>query len=153
MDKNEQTTRHVAWLLSLGGFLPFLFLAITLLIIGNGSPLFELIFELFKIWSVIILAFIAGIRWGFAIAYPPFDLNSLLLSVIPAIMVMFSLLLPDIYTIFLLLLLYSAHGAWDSFFASSGKSPPWFGTIRMTLTFLVVAAHIIVAFAISSSGS
>ncbi len=142
-------TATLAWGLSLAGFIPFGFLAIALLVLGPGSGFFASLFDIFKIWSALILSFLGGIRWGFAIANEPFENRNLLLSVVPSILAWFVLLLPDAYCILALLLLFSLHGAWDSFYINEGKVAPWFGKIRITLTFLVVAAHVVVLFAIS----
>lgn len=145
--KSNEKTRKLAWLLSLGGFIPFAFLAIFIFILGKQSEFYTSLFDIFKIWSIIILAFLGGIRWGFAIANEPFENRNLALCVIPSILSLFVVLLPDAYAILALLVLFSAHGVWDSFYMYEGKVTPWFGKIRITLTFLVVAAHILVLFA------
>lgn len=145
----KSNTANLAWALSLGGFIPFAFLAITLLSLGTTNEFFSSLFDIFKVWSALILSFLGGIRWGFAIAHEPFENRNLLLSVIPSILAWFVLLLPDAYTILALLLLFCVHGAWDSFYINQGKVAPWFGKIRITLTFLVAAAHVVVLFAIA----
>lgn len=146
----SQETRKLAWFLSLAGFIPFGALGIGLLALGNNHPLFPPLFDIFKVWSVIILSFLGGIRWGFAIATEPFDNRSLALSVVGSILAWFAILMPDLYAMLVLLVLFCAQGAWDSFFVNAGKAPPWFGPIRMTLTFLVAAAHVLVAIAVSA---
>lgn len=148
--QSEQNTRRTAWILSLGGFIPFAFLAVAIFMSGKQSELYASLFDIFKIWSIIILAFLGGIRWGFAIANEPLENRNLLLSVIPSILALFVVLLPDAYAILALLVLFSIHGVWDSFYMYQGKVVPWFGTIRMTLTCLVVAAHILVLFVAAS---
>ncbi len=142
-------TSTLAWWLSLGGFIPFAMLAVGLYILGTGNEVFSSLFDLFKVWSAIIISFLGGIRWGFAIAKQPFDNLSLLISVVPAIVAWFSLLLPDAYAILVLVVLFCLHGVWDSFYINKGKVPAWFGKIRITLTFLVAAAHILVLFAVA----
>lgn len=148
-EKNGEDARSAAWALSLGGFIPFGVLAAVLILVGNQAPLFSSFLDIFKIWSVLILSFLGGIRWGFAISYPPFDIKSLVLSVVPSIIGWAAILLPDMYCVLVLLLLFCIHGAWDSFFVNAGKAPPWFGTIRIVLTFLVTSAHVGVAYALS----
>lgn len=147
---NREKTRRLAWFLSLAGFIPFGCLAVVLFLTGTNHPIFSSVLDVFKIWSVIILSFLGGIRWGFALSNQPFDTTSLWFSVIGSIVGWFALLLPDIYAMFVLLLLFCAHGAWDSFYINSGKAPPWFGSIRIALTFLVAMAHILVVFALSN---
>lgn len=145
----KSNTANLAWALSLAGFIPFAFLAIILLSLGVTNELFSSLFDIFKVWSALILSFLGGIRWGFAIAHEPFENRNLILSVIPSILAWFVLLLPDAYTILALLVLFCMHGAWDSFYINQGKVVPWFGKIRVTLTFLVAAAHVVVLFAIA----
>ncbi len=145
----KSNTANLAWALSLAGFIPFAFLAILLLSLGTTNEFFVSLFDIFKVWSALILSFLGGIRWGFAIANEPFENRNLMLSVIPSILAWFVLLLPDAYTILALLVLFCVHGAWDSFYINQGKVAPWFGKIRITLTFLVAAAHVIVLFAIA----
>ncbi|MEM7070021.1 MAG: DUF3429 domain-containing protein [Pseudomonadota bacterium] len=147
----SQEARKIAWILSIGGFIPFGLLALLIALTGHGSPLFQPLLDIFKIWSVIILSFLGGIRWGLAISHEPFDNFSLVLSVVGSILAWMAMLLPDTYAIPVLLVLFCAHGAWDSFFINLGKAPPWFASIRVTLTFLVAAAHLIVVATVSSS--
>lgn len=142
-------TANVAWALSLAGFIPFGFIAIALFMMSTSNELFVSLFDIFKVWSALILSFLGGIRWGFAIAHEPYENKNLIISVVPSILAWFVLLLPDAYTILALLVLFCMHGAWDSFYINQGKVAPWFGKIRITLTFLVASAHILVLFAIA----
>lgn len=142
-------TANLAWVLSLAGFVPFVFIAIALYMLGASNEFFASLFDIFKVWSALILSFLGGIRWGFAIANEPFENKNLIISVVPSILAWFVLLLPDAYTILALLILFAFHGAWDSFYINQGKVPPWFAKIRITLTFLVVGAHVAVLFAIA----
>ena len=151
LNNNDEKTRKQAWFLSLAGFIPFGILAIMLLLLGKNGPLFGAIFDIFKVWSVIILSFLGGIRWGFSISNKPFDTQSLWLSVVGSIIGWFALLLPDMYAMLVLLVLFCAHGAWDSLYINSGKAPPWFASIRIALTFLVAGAHILVILALGSN--
>ncbi len=149
MSPPNSKTKNLAWFLSLAGFIPFLALALGLYLSGINHEAFSSLFDIFKIWSAIILSFLGGIRWGFAIANEPFENKNLAISVIPSILAWFVLLLPDAYTILALLVLFAVHGAWDSFYINEGKVAPWFGNIRIILTFLVIAAHVLVLFAVS----
>ena len=140
-----------AWLLTLAGFIPFGILSIVIFVIGSEHGLFSSLFDLFKTYGAVILSFLGGIRWGFAIAYEPFDKRSLTLSVVPSLLGWFALLLPDQYAVLVLLLGFCAQGAWDSFYINAGNAPPWFGRLRITITFLVAIAHILVFFAVAGS--
>lgn len=117
--------------------------------LGVKHVIYPFLFDIFKIWSAIILSFLGGIRWGLAIAYDPGEPRNLFLSVVPSIVGWLAILLPNALTILILTLLYCAHGAWDNFYANSGRVQPWFGTLRVVLTFLVVGIHILVLFSVT----
>ncbi len=78
----ENKTANLAWGLSLVGFIPFAILAVGLYALGTGNELFTSLFDMFKVWSAIILSFLGGIRWGFAIANEPLENKNLLFSVV-----------------------------------------------------------------------
>ncbi len=146
---NSNTTRKLAWVLSLAGFIPFAAIAMSIFVLGGTHPAAATVTEYFQIWSAVILSFLGGIRWGLAIAVEPHDYKSMLASVLPSILGWLALLLPELLAILSLLFLFCAQGAWDSFAINRGKAPQWFGSIRIVLTFLVSAAHILVAFSIA----
>lgn len=143
--------KTLAWQLSLAGFFPFGFLALLLLIVGSSNSLHPVLFDIFKIYSAIILSFLGGIRWGLAISYEPGERLNLAFSVIPSILAWFAVLLPNTYAVLILLVLFCAQGAWDNFYANSGKVQPWFGSLRVVLTLLVALAHILVFVSITGA--
>ena len=145
--QSSENITKTAWILSLGGFIPFFIVAILLLVLGSDNGLFNSFLDVFKIWSAVILSFLGGIRWGVAIVGQPVDQRDMSLSTVLPILGWLAILLPDTYSVMVLLLLFCVHGTWDSFSANSGKLPQWFGKIRITLTFLVTAAHLIVVWA------
>lgn len=147
LQKNLERGKQVAWLLSLAGLIPFTGLALLIFIFKSGHPLFETLITAFKFWSIIVLAFLGGIRWGFALTSQPYDIRSLTFSVIGSCLAFFAIFLPNILFIMVLILLYCLHGAWDNIFIHNSRLPQWFGNIRVALTFLVVLAHGIVLLA------
>ena len=149
-ENTSDEAKRLVWFLSLAGFIPFGCTSLLLFSIGDMHPLYETLLDIFKIWSVIILSFLGGIRWGLALSGQPFDNRSLVLSVLGSIFAWFAILLPDNYSVLVLLLLFCAHGAWDSFYINLGKAPPWFGAVRITLTLLVVSAHVLVAVSLNT---
>ena len=138
----------LAWSLALGGAIPFATLALAMFFLGKEHGLFTVIFDAFKAWSAIILSFVAGARWGLAIAQNPIDKNALLISVVPAIVAWLAQFLDDPQAVLVLLVAYCAQGAWDSFGANAKKLPQWFGTLRIRMTFLIAAIHILVFLAL-----
>ncbi len=149
-----------AWILSLAGFIPFCALSILIYVNGDAHPLSSLFLDMFKIWSAIILSFLGGIRWGAAISGASFDSqltheeqfanpHILFFSILPSLGALLALLLPSIYCIPVLMVCFCLQGVWDSFSAVRGDLPKWMGSLRIVLTVLVVAAHILVFFALT----
>ncbi len=147
MQENRDKARRLAWFLSLGGLVPFFGLALVINLTGEGHPLYQVSFTAFKFWSLLVLAFLGGIRWGFALSSEPNDLYSLALSVLGTIFGFFAVFLPNLLFAMVLMVLYAMHGAWDNLFLNQGRAPKWFGPIRVTLTFLVALAHALVLMA------
>lgn len=132
----------IVWVLALGGFIPFAFLAFAVFM---RVELVESISALsaFTIWSLTILSFLGGIRWGLAFRESPVNINVAALSVVPCIIGWFSLALSPLVTTSVLLLLYLFHGVWDVTWLRNGPLA-WFAPVRATLTSLVCLSHIVV---------
>ncbi len=143
--RNERTT---AWLLALAGYLPFIAIAVTLLLTGKTHPFQPVLVDAFRTYGAIILSFLGGVRWGLALRDQPVSAEELVFSVIPAIAAWFSLFLPAPASIAILLLGFCAQGAWDSLSMHAGKGPQWYAQLRITLTLIVALAHGIVIAAI-----
>ena len=140
-EKPGSTATRTAWLLSLAGFLPFLVLAIGMVLSGRNGVWFVLFADAFKTWSAIILSFLGGIRWGMALRETQVSVSRLIFSVAGAIAGWISLFLPDALCLMVLLVAYCGQGAWDSFSIHAGQAPAWFARLRITLTLLVAASH------------
>lgn len=141
--------RRYAWMLSWAGVVPFVAIAAALAIIGADNALAGALIDVFKVYSIVNLPFLGGIRWGYALRHLPDrpsggDILSLALSVIPALAAWAIFFVPVEYALPLLLLLYSAQGAWDSFSANIGRLPQWFAPLRITVTIIVALSHITV---------
>ena len=139
----ETSFEKLVWLLSLGGYVPFAIAAIGIVWLGENHAQFSMILAAFKIWSAIILSFLGGIRWGFAISSTPPDVRNLIFSVVPAILAWFLLLFPSALTILGLLVLFCIHGIWDNTYLKTEERILWFGKVRVALTLLVALAHIV----------
>ncbi|MFZ1815398.1 MAG: DUF3429 domain-containing protein [Rhizobiaceae bacterium] len=140
--------RQGAWVLSLAGVLPFLALCIASFLAGKTAALFPFYVDAFKTWSVAILCFLGGIRWGMAILAKPVSPKLLFLSTLSAFAGWIALFLSDAAGVMLLLLAYSAQGAWDSFSIHGGEGPQWFADLRIVLTLMVAATHIVMLVAV-----
>ncbi|MEM7214943.1 MAG: DUF3429 domain-containing protein [Pseudomonadota bacterium] len=128
------------WALALGGFIPFAVLSLVVFLDAAVDLPFDPQ-QMFLFWSVIILSFLGGIRWGTALVSDPSDIKAMCLSVVPCIIAWFSLLLDDWVSITILAILYLAHGWWDYRYF---KETRWFAKIRLVLTILVVSSHLLV---------
>jgi hypothetical protein len=119
------------------------------LVLGINNPLAEPAIVIFRNYSVVILSFLGGIRWGHALLRhhderTEIDLRSILLSVVPSLIAWASMFFSTSPALGILLLAFCAQGAWDSFSSYFGLLPKWFTPVRMTLTLFVVICHIAV---------
>jgi hypothetical protein len=133
--------RAAAWTLALAGYLPFLAIAVALMLLGNTHPFQTVLADAFRTYGAIILSFLGGVRWGLALRDQPVPVRDLVFSVIPAIAAWFSLFLPAPVSVAILLLGFCAQGAWDSLSMHAGRGPQWYAQLRITLTLIVALAH------------
>lgn len=142
--------RKWAWRLGLAGLLPFLACALVVVAFGADNALTSPAIEIFRYYSVVILSFLGGIRWGHAIRQDTggslVEVMPLFWSVVPSLAGFATMFLEAEPAIGILLIAFCAQGAWDSFSANAGKLPAWFAPLRMVLTASVAAAHIAVFF-------
>ncbi|MBL4597432.1 MAG: DUF3429 domain-containing protein [Rhizobiaceae bacterium] len=147
----EQYTKHQsnsAKLMVATVFLPFIGCAITLLVLGKDNPLFEPLVDMFKTWSAIILAFLGGIRWGSALYSVPESLSRMSAATLLPVAGWLALFISGPIGILVLLLVYCAQGAWDSFSGTMADAPKWYSKIRITFILVAAASHIIVFVAV-----
>ena len=141
--------RRLVWILSLGGLIPFFACALVLLALGITNPVADPAIAIFRNYSVVILSFLGGIRWGHAILNSHdedsnIQLGPISISVVPALIAWTTMFLSNAPALALLLLAYCLQGVWDSFSAHLDTLPKWFGTVRIVLTACVAVSHIIV---------
>lgn len=142
-------TREGAWFLSLTGFLPFAFLALSLFFLSDDSAYRPLATDALKTYGAVILSFLGGARWGVAVRSPINEktVKTLFLSVVPSLAGWFSLYFVPPVTFAVLALAFAAQGAWDSFAGEKGIYPAWFAKLRIVLTLLVTTSMILAIFA------
>jgi hypothetical protein len=141
--------RQTCWILAVAGALPFIIPAVASIFLGAGNPLTGSLIEVFRSYSVVILSFLGGIRWGHVLIYQseihPKPANiTLVMSVLPALIAWGTVFLGNKEALAILILAYAAQGAWDSLTANTGKLPGWFATLRIVLTMIAVACHMAV---------
>jgi hypothetical protein len=131
-----------AWLGGLGA-LPFIGLASAMPFLTGG--LRSLAADALVAYGATILSFLGGIHWGLAIApqggagrakLPP----RLIVSVLPSLAAWAALLVADTIGLFILALAVAAMLWVDIRATRAGEAPPWYSTLRIPLTCIVVAA-------------
>jgi len=132
-----------AWLGALGA-VPFLACAGAILfgpaeIAGTAS-------DVVTAYGAIILSFLGGIQWGFATRNVPVGnehialLRRLSMSVLPSLMAWAALLVPRETGLHVLAGAFLLVFAFDIRAARMNAAPGWYPSLRMPLTFLVVAS-------------
>lgn len=143
----------VAWALSLFGFVPFAGLAVVLAIGGREGVWGALALDAIATYGAVILSFMGGVRWGAALVDRS-DRNrrgDIVFSVLPSLIGWAALFMPAPVGLGVLCVAFAGQGAWDAFSAegTDARLPRWFGSLRVTLTFLVVIALIVALVGIS----
>jgi hypothetical protein len=133
-----------AWLGGLGA-LPFIVLAGALPFLAGGPR--RLAAGALVGYGATILSFLGGIHWGLAIAPAPQGdtrrkrLSArLILSVLPSLAAWAALLVADTTGLLVLALAVAAMLWVDIRATRAGEAPPWYPTLRVPLTCIVVAA-------------
>ena len=134
---------RAALLLGLAGLIPFavaagvIALRPSLLTGGFELPLMGFGHLVLLSYGRIILAFMAGVLWGFATKGT--SLWWYVASVTPALWVFFTSFLPDSDEDITLAIGFAMLLALDWAFARAGLAPPWWMRLRMILTAVVLA--------------
>ena len=145
--------KRFAWGLGLSGLVPFLACAIVVVALGVENPLSLPAIEIFRNYSVVILSFLGGIRWGHALLRAGDEASKpesmvLCLSMLPPLLGWATMFLEAIPAVGILLVAFCAQGAWDSLSANANRLPKWFSPLRIVLTLAVAAAHIAIFLAL-----
>lgn len=111
---------------------------LTLALLVTSATVHQLAAGLLAAYGALLLTFFAGTRFGLAIAARRVrDAAVCFLSVLVALA---ALLLPPPNVYVVLALGFAAQGAWDAFGVATGPLPEWYGRLRITSTFVLVAA-------------
>jgi Protein of unknown function (DUF3429) len=138
-DPHLVAKERMAKRLSLAGVAPFAFLAALLLWTSPGEPAWDGAVTALRGYAIIILSFVAGIRWGVAFQSDKAP-RLFVLSVIPALLAWCTVFLAPVVALAILAMAYAAQGAWDVIAAQNGEVPGWYGELRMRITVLAVGA-------------
>jgi hypothetical protein len=133
-----------ALILGLAGLLPFVYGALSVLApatAGLGriwSPNHTGV-ALLQIYGIVILCFMAGVIWGFATRAEGAQATLFYaLSVLPAIFVFLTAFAAPRPSLVMLIIAFVALLAIDASAAKQGLAPPWWMTLRVMLTSVVV---------------
>ncbi|HEV7354319.1 MAG TPA: DUF3429 domain-containing protein [Brevundimonas sp.] len=85
-------------------------------------------------YAAAILSFMGGAQWGLAIRETPVDGQRLAASVIPALVAWAALLQPRDAGLLLCLVAFLGLLAYDLLTVRQGRSPGWYGALRLQLT-------------------
>ncbi|WP_182087140.1 DUF3429 domain-containing protein [Aureimonas sp. ME7] len=142
----EQMVR-AAWILGLGGLIPFVVGAYLIAIGSEIIPLPDLPFVILS-YGAIILSFLGGIRWGAALNEPRRQSpTTLAISVLPAIAAWVCVLLPSPWSFVGLAVVLVVQGVWDVGAIREGRIvTPWFAQLRIVLTAVAVLSLVVIAF-------
>ncbi|RIX98776.1 DUF3429 domain-containing protein [Aureimonas flava] len=143
----EQMVR-AAWILGLGGLIPFVVGAWMIVTGSEVIPLPDLPFVVLS-YGAIILSFLGGIRWGAALNEPGRQSpTALAQSVIPAVGAWVCVLLPSPWSFVGLAVAFVLQGLWDVAAIRAGRiATPWFAPLRVVLTVGAVLSLAVIAYA------
>ena len=141
--KSTPTTVMVLFLI-----VPFIGCALALVLLGKENPVFGPVVEMFKTWSAIMLAFMGGVRWGATVSSGPDSPNRMSAATLLPVAGWLALFISGPFGILVLLLIFCAQGAWDSFSSTLSQMPSWYANIRIWFVLLIVACHIVVFIAV-----
>ncbi len=135
---------RLAYALGLGGLLPFVALAVALIVGVDIAPLRPM--TLLLAYAATILSFVGAVHWGIALATDAADGRPLLLagSVVPALVAWLALAVGAPVGLWLFIGGFIAWYAWERGRAWV-RYPHWYRTLRTILTTAVCATLLAVA--------
>jgi ABC-type molybdate transport system permease subunit len=147
MDENK--IPPTALMLSLLGVLPLLLCAFSLAT-GFVVPLINDPALALVTYCAVILSFLGGVRWGYAlrIVDPVLQKRALITSVVPALVAWILVLPPTLMGFIAMPILFLLMGALDDRLPSIG-APLWYRKLRRLMTAIVVLTLIAAVFALT----
>ncbi len=138
----DERIPHSALVLGLAGLIPFVACAAAIWI-GNTLPLFDDPARAMLAYGAIILSFLGGVRWGFALRMTDTGLQSrsFCLSVVPSIAAWLTLLGPVLMGLAIMPVMLLLLGFADEQLPKVGV-PVWYRKLRRILTAAVVLSFL-----------
>ncbi|ORE90163.1 DUF3429 domain-containing protein [Aurantimonas sp. 22II-16-19i] len=134
---------RTAWALALFGLVPFVVMAGLLAYAGREFIAFPMLVLAFSGYSATILAFLGGIRWGYALSPGHQAIGTLVLSVLPSLFGWALLFVPSPWVFAGFAAGFALTGVWDGIAARRGALPGWFGRLRLVLAASVTLCQIV----------
>ena len=131
--------------LGIAGLVPFWGLALGLLVrsaLGLETGRIDLALASY---AAIIISFLGGIRWGFAVRDTE-DLTPYAISIAPSLLAWAALDAPEPWRLLILGLVALALGPIDLALVRAGHAPGWFGRLRLILSTGAGVALLLAAF-------
>ncbi|MDA9976027.1 DUF3429 domain-containing protein [Alphaproteobacteria bacterium] len=137
MQRDSLTIPQCAFWLGFTGLIPFV--AAAALNFLPDAPLHDLALQALLSYGAVILSFLGGVRWGLAIATTDFTnlFGPLFISVVPALLGWFALLLPSSLGLTVLALGFSTMLVADLQLSSA---PRWYRSLRLPLSVGAIVA-------------
>jgi hypothetical protein len=135
---SENRVPPVALALGLGGLIPFIVCAAALAL-DVRLPVIDDPARALLGYGAVILSFLGGVRWGFALRMLDDGLRAqaLVISVVPSIVAWLTLLAPVMMGLAVMPLLFLLLGLADRRLTDVG-APAWYARLRVLLTSIVV---------------
>lgn len=131
--------------LGLAGLVPFWGLALALLVHSALGLATVRLDSALASYAAIIVSFLGGIRWGFAVRDTE-EITPFAISVVPSLVAWAALAAPEPWRLVILGLVALALGPIDLALVRSGRAPGWFGRLRLILSTGAGVALLLAAF-------
>lgn len=141
INKNFSVTLCLGYL----GLLPFFVSYISVLFFPQIQVISE---QAFTVYSIVIIAFMSGIHWGFALTSNNEKSKKFVVSIIPPVLIwVFFLLIPTSFFIIFLGFMHIAGLKIDRIVFGHYEIEPYYYSMRLRLAITVAMLHFLIAFA------
>ena len=141
INKNSSVTLYLGYL----GLLPFFVSYISVLFFPQIQVISE---QAFTVYSIVIIAFMSGIHWGFALTSNNEKSKKFVVSIIPPVLIwVFFLLIPTSFFIIFLGFMHIAGLKIDRIVFGHYEIEPYYYSMRLRLAITVAMLHFLIAFA------
>jgi len=131
---------RIVTLAALAGLAPFV-AGLVATVFPALLPIDQIVFERALLgYGALILSFLGGVRWGIRMQGGAGTDLTYLVGIAGSVLGFFTLLMPYVLGIAVLIVAFGAHGAWDVWSGFRGAIPRPYAQLRSMMTWLVCAA-------------